>query len=73
MTAKKKIKIVLDDDHQMFLDGMISLLSSNALFQILFVETNPKQALIKIKNNVPNLLISDISMPEMNGIEFIKL
>jgi len=72
MTAKKKIKIVLVDDHQMFLDGIISVLSSNALFEILFVETNPKQALVKIKNNVPDLLISDISMPEMNGIEFIK-
>lgn len=72
MTANKKIKIALVDDHQMFLDGMISVLSSNALFEILFVETNPKQALVKIKTNIPDLLISDISMPEMNGLEFIK-
>ena len=73
MITNNKIKIALVDDHQMFLDGMISVLSNQAEFDILFVENNPKVALLKIKTNAPDILISDISMPEMNGLEFIKI
>ena len=73
MIAKKSIKIALVDDHQMFLDGMISVLSSQKIFDIVFVENNPQKALLKIKINPPDILISDISMPEMNGLEFIKI
>lgn len=67
------IKIVVVDDHQMFLDGMISVLSNYEDFEILFVENSAKEALIKIKKNIPDIVITDISMPEMNGIEFIKI
>ena len=73
MITNNRIKIALVDDHQMFLDGMISVLSNQTEFDILFVENNPKVALLKIKNNVPDILISDVSMPEMNGLEFIKI
>ena len=69
----EKIKIVIVDDHQMFLDGMVSVLSSQENFEILFVENTAKKALEKIKKKCPNIVITDISMPEMNGIEFIKL
>ena len=73
MITNNRIKIALVDDHQMFLDGMISVLSNQKEFDILFVENNPKVALLKIKTNVPDILISDVSMPEMNGLEFIKI
>lgn len=67
------IKIVIVDDHQLFLDGLYSVLSSQPNMEVLFVENDAKTALKKIKNQVPDLVITDISMPEMNGIEFIKL
>jgi DNA-binding NarL/FixJ family response regulator len=67
------IKLVLVDDHQMFLDGMVAVLSSEENFDILFVENNAKKALLKLHNSLPDLIITDISMPDMNGIEFIKL
>jgi hypothetical protein len=73
METNNKIKIALVDDHQMFLDGMISVLSNQNEFEIVFVENNPQVALLKIRTNIPDILISDISMPEMNGLEFIKL
>lgn len=67
------IKIAIIDDHQMFLEGMFSVLSQQENIKILFTETNAKKALNLIKIQVPDLVITDISMPEMNGIEFIKI
>lgn len=72
MNKFKKIKVVVVDDHQMFLDGMISILSAQENFKILFVETSAKKALQKIGEKIPDIVITDISMPEMNGIEFVK-
>ena len=45
------ITIGLLDDHQMFLDGMVSVLSNQVGFSILFVENNARSALEKIKIN----------------------
>jgi DNA-binding NarL/FixJ family response regulator len=67
------IKIVIVDDHQLFLDGIVSVLSNVENFEILFVENKATEALKKIKNNQPDLIITDISMPEMNGLELIKI
>lgn len=66
------IKIIIVDDHQMFLDGLFSVLSKQENIEVLFVENKAKNALKKIKKQIPNLVITDISMPEMNGLEFIK-
>ena len=67
------INIGIVDDHKMFLDGLISVLSNEPDFKIVFAEHSAKQALLKIKGDIPDIIITDISMPEMNGIEFIKI
>ncbi len=66
------IKIAVVDDHKMFLDGIVSVLSNEANFEVLFSENRAIEALKKIKTNPPDLIITDMSMPEMNGLEFIK-
>jgi len=67
------ITIGLVDDHKMFLDGLISVLSIESDFEIAFAENNAKDALLKINENLPDIIITDISMPQMNGLEFIKI
>jgi DNA-binding NarL/FixJ family response regulator len=67
------INIGIVDDHKMFLDGLISVLSNEPNLEIAFAENNARDALLKIKAGQPDLVITDISMPEMNGIEFIKV
>ncbi len=67
------ITIGIVDDHKMFLDGLISVLSNEPNFEIVFAEQRSKDALVKIEKNLPDIIITDISMPEMNGIEFIKI
>jgi DNA-binding NarL/FixJ family response regulator len=67
------IRVVIVDDHKMFLDGMVSVLSTENNIEILFVENKAKEALLKIREDAPDIVITDISMPEMNGIEFAKI
>lgn len=67
-----RIKIVIVDDHRMFLDGIIAVLSSQKEFEILQSFENSKEALQFFKKNDVDLLITDISMPEINGLELIK-
>lgn len=66
------IRIVIVDDHQMFLEGMASVLSQEENIEVLFTENSARAALKKMKTQSPDLVITDISMPDINGIEFIK-
>jgi DNA-binding NarL/FixJ family response regulator len=68
-----KIRIVIVDDHKMFLEGIIAVLSNQEEFEILKHFENPKEALRFLKKNEVDLLITDISMPEINGLELVKL
>lgn len=68
-----KIKLVIVDDHKMFLDGISNVLSKHDDIEILSVLDNASEALTFLKSDTPDLLITDISMPEMNGLEFVKI
>lgn len=67
------IKIVIVDDHKLFLEGIVSVLSNESNFSILFSENKAVKALKRIEKEEPDIVITDISMPEMNGLEFIKV
>jgi DNA-binding NarL/FixJ family response regulator len=66
------IKVFLLDDHQMLIDGIKSLLKDEKDFSIIGEATRCKEAFDKIESLDPDIIISDINMPEMNGIEFTK-
>ncbi|APD06877.1 two-component response regulator ORR29 [Flavobacteriaceae bacterium UJ101] len=70
----KKIKLLLIDDHQLFLDGLVSILEGEPDIEIIYTTSSAKEALHFIQNTTSSidLIITDIAMPEMNGIEFIK-
>lgn len=68
-----KIKLGLVDDHKLFLDGLVCMLLQHNDFQVVFAVNNVKSAIDCLEKNEIDLLITDISMPEINGIEFIKV
>jgi two-component system, NarL family, nitrate/nitrite response regulator NarL len=68
----KSIKIALVDDHQIVLDGLKLLLKDNSLFEIVIEENNPKIALEKILVTEIDVVITDIMMPQMDGLELSK-
>jgi CheY-like chemotaxis protein len=63
--------VLLVDDNRDFLDAMISLLETTENYRILQAG-NGNEALAQLANEVPDLMITDISMPAMNGFELIE-
>lgn len=65
----KLCKIVLADDHALFRNGLKLLLSGYDGFDIVGEVSNGKELLSILKNAQPDIILLDISMPEMDGIE----
>ncbi|HEY6142405.1 MAG TPA: response regulator transcription factor [Flavobacterium sp.] len=68
-----KIKIIIADDHTMFLEGIVSLLENEECITISGKATNGKEIFKIIENTIPDIILLDISMPEMDGIEVTKI
>ena len=68
----KKIRIYIVDDHQIMIDGIKALLAASSAFEIVGEQTNPLKAVNDIPEKKADILITDISMKEMSGIELAK-
>jgi DNA-binding NarL/FixJ family response regulator len=68
---EKKIKILIVDDHLMFLEGLKSLLHNEQSIQIVGVASNGQLAIKFLENHEVDIVISDVSMPEIDGYELI--
>ncbi len=64
-----KIRVLLVDDHQIILDGVKTMLADEEDIDFIGCATNGAKALETIKLELPDVVISDISMPDMTGIE----
>ncbi len=69
----KKLKLFLVDDHQILLDGIKALLMDEEFFEIIGEATRCSAAIDSIAKNQPDIIITDIQMPEMSGIEFTRI
>lgn len=66
------INVVLADDHVLVRDGIKALLEDQSGIVVIDEASNGKEALQVVKMNTPHVLIVDIRMPEMNGIEVVR-
>lgn len=67
----KKINIVIADDHLMFLEGINTILSDMEEINEVHLATEGNQVIRLLNQFDINLIISDISMPKMDGIELL--
>lgn len=67
------LKFILADDHKLFRDALKMLITNEQLGTVLAEAGNGKELLEILKKNRPDIILLDISMPEMNGIEASKL
>jgi DNA-binding NarL/FixJ family response regulator len=63
------IKILLADDHTVLSDGLRILIESQADTRVVAVATDGRQAVQLAQELCPDLVLMDVSMPGLNGIE----
>lgn len=66
------IRVVLADDHVFVRDGIKSLLENETNIEVVGEATDGLEALKIVETNKPDLLILDIRMPNMTGIEVVE-
>ena len=66
------IKIILADDHQMFADGIEALLKVNGEFSVIAKAKNVQEVLNLLQIHSPDVLLLDINMPKLDGVEVMK-
>jgi two-component system nitrate/nitrite response regulator NarL len=68
-SREKKIRLLLVDDHPIVLDGIKSHLCAQPEFEIVGEASNGLDAVQKSKALLPDVVLMDITMPQMNGLE----
>jgi len=72
----KNYKLIIADDHKMFLDGLLSILAFKEEYNIVLTANSGKNVIkyLDINNSKEaiDLVITDVNMPDINGIELNK-
>jgi YesN/AraC family two-component response regulator len=64
-----KIKVLLADDHAIMRDGLRALLSLQDDIEIVGEASEGNEAVVKTHLLVPDVVVMDIAMPRMDGLE----
>ncbi len=68
----QKVRIVIAEDHTILREGLRLLLSSEPNFEIVGEAEDGREAIKCVEKFRPDLILTDLSMPRMNGMEAIK-
>ncbi|MHC4753848.1 MAG: response regulator [Planctomycetota bacterium] len=63
------IRIIIADDHQITREGLVSLLEEQPDMHVVAQARDGRQAVSLAKKDNPDVVIMDVSMPELNGME----
>ena len=72
MNRKEKVQLIIVDDNPIFLEGVTAYLSKLEQFEIVAVFSSGPSLLEEIDNYDPDLILLDIEMPWLNGLETAK-
>ncbi len=70
---KSKIKLLLVDDHPLVREGLRSCLVQEKNFEIVAEASDGEEAVRQAKTFLPDIILLDINMPGMNGLEAARL
>jgi two-component system NarL family response regulator len=63
------IRIVLADDHRMLRDALVGMLAAESDLDVVAVAGDGPSAFDLVREHQPDVLIVDVGMPEMNGVD----
>jgi YesN/AraC family two-component response regulator len=69
----RRIRILLVDDHKIVREGLASLIRGEPDLEIVGETGNPAEALEMIASSHPNVVVLDVNLPEMNGIQVTRI
>ncbi len=64
-----KIRVLLVDDHHLFREGLLNILQTQVDFEVVGEAEDGLEALVKTRLLHPDLILMDVSMPGLNGLE----
>ncbi len=67
------IKVFLVDDHRIFLEGLVRLIQDHPSMKIIGTASDGRETLKQIQTLQPDVVLMDISMPNLNGLEATRL
>jgi len=70
--AKHPARVVVADDHRLFREGLINLLSQEPTLSIIGEASDGQEAVELCGKLRPDLLICDVTMPKLNGVQVTK-
>ena len=70
--VSRKSRIVIAEDYTILREGLRSLLSSSPEFEIVGEAEDGRKAIEWVQKSKPDLILMDLSMPRMNGMEAIR-
>ena len=68
----KNIRLVIVDDHALFRSGLVSLLQGMSGFEVVGEAGNGREALEVVQRSHPDIVLLDINMPIMGGVEAVS-
>lgn len=72
VSMTENIKIVLIDDHQLFREGVKRILDFEPAFEVVAEADDGSEAVMIVEEYNPDVVIMDINMPTVNGVEATK-
>lgn len=67
------IKVVIADDHEIFRDGLKLMIESAKNIQLIGEAANGIELVNLVEKSNPDIVVTDIKMPQMDGVEATKL
>ncbi|RKQ35584.1 response regulator [Oceanobacillus halophilus] len=69
MSVDKRIRIILIDDHKLFREGVKRILEFEPTFEVVAEGNDGSEAAKLVKENNPDVVLMDINMPNINGVQ----
>ncbi|MFN2516929.1 MAG: response regulator [Pyrinomonadaceae bacterium] len=68
-----KLRVFLADDHAVLRDGLKALVNAQTDMEVVGEADNGRTTWLKVKELLPDVVVMDVSMPELNGVQATEI
>lgn len=73
MTVVSPIRLIIADDHEIYRDGLALNFENNPQYELVATCINGEQLVRAAANTIPDVILTDLKMPILNGVEAIRI